>query len=39
MYPRLNMDEIWVIVQKKIVQMKNYENDGLWMWEYFHVDE
>jgi hypothetical protein len=30
--PKIEMDEIWVIVKKKIVpRMEVYEDDGPWM--------
>jgi len=33
--PKIEMDEIWVIVQKIVPRMKNYEGDGAWMWVAF----
>jgi IS1 family transposase len=33
--PKIEMDEMWVIIQKKVPRMKNYEDDGPWMWVAF----
>jgi len=33
--PKIEMDELWVIIQKKVPRMKDYEDDGPWMWVAF----
>ena len=33
--PKVEMDELWVIVQKKCSRMEDYEDDGPWTWVAF----
>jgi IS1 family transposase len=32
---RVEMDELWVIIKKIFPRMKNYEDDGPWIWVAF----
>jgi len=33
--PKIEMDELWIIIKKIVSRMKDYEDDGPWMWVAF----
>ena len=33
--PKVEMDELWVVVKKIVPRMKDYEDDGMWTWVAF----